>query len=535
MQPRSIELYEYDFVTVLGQRAADCGERGFLTFEEERYTFADAHRITNQLANGLLAAGVAPGDHVAILLDNSPDIVWYFLALGKIRAVAVPLNTAAKGELLGRFLRQARASWIVTSRTYLDRVADVASLCTDLKSGIVVGARGEQSTRLPFATVRHTECMSASADDPGVEVGFKDLACLMFTSGTTGPSKAIMWTHSSCFAQAAALAQAFGYTRDEVMYTCLPMFHGNALRSMYVALITGCRIALANRFSASGFWEDIRRTGATQFNLLGAMASILWNRPREPDDRVHAASNCMVVPIPSFGKEFARRFGVRLCTTYALTDFAYIAFLGPNEPEDKWDTAGRPQPDIELAILDENDFELPRGETGEICVRNRRPWTTSQGYFDMPQATVEAWRNLWFHTGDRGFLDADGYLHFKDRKKDAIRRRGENISSFEVEQIIAMHPQVHEVAAFAVRSELSEDEVMVSVVRRAGSDLNEEDLVRWAARQMAYFMVPRYVQFLDALPRTLTEKVEKYKLRAAAESNLSRVWDRQAQSIVIGR
>lgn len=531
-----IDIRTLDYVGVLQRRADADGGRTFLRFDEARYTFLDAQRITNRIGNGLLAAGVAPGDHVAILLDNCPEIAWYFFGAGKIRAAYVPLNTAAKGELLARFLRQSNASCIVLGAAYAGRVGEVAASCPDLKRCILVGGGIAAGTTLgAIEIIDHATVLEASDRPPGIPVRFSDLACLMFTSGTSGPSKAIMSTHAHSFMPAVSLARAFNYGPEEVMYTCLPLFHGNAVRSLFIAMVTGCSVAVGRRFSASGFWNDIRRFQATQFNLLGAMANILWAQPESPADREHGARKCMIVPMPAFAEPFARRFGIELCSTYALTDFAYVSFLSTADPRDKWQSAGKVQPDIALAIVDDDDFELAAGETGEICIRNRRPWISAQGYYGMPEATTAAWRNLWFHTGDRGYVDRDGYLFFVDRKKDAIRRRGENISSHEVEQIIGQHPAVLDVAAFAVASGMSEDEVMVNVVLRDGGRLGEEELVRWCARQMACFMVPRYVQFLPALPRTLTEKVEKFKLRAAAERDLSAIWDRERQGIELER
>jgi crotonobetaine/carnitine-CoA ligase len=533
-------IRELDYTTIVGRRAREDGARTYLRFEDEHYTFLDAHRLTNRVGSGLMQHGVARGEHVALMLDNCPEIAWYFFGIGKIGAVSVPLNTATKGELLARFLRQSRASCIVVASHLLERIVAVAAQCPELKRCVVVTGRGaaqaDEATAAPgLASITHHELMKAADGDPGVPVRFDDLACLMFTSGTSGPSKAIMSTHAHSFSPAIALAKAFDYGPDEVMYTCLPLFHGNAMRSLFIAMITGGSVAVGRKFSASNFFADVRHYKATQFNLLGAMANILWAQAPSPAERDHGASKCMIVPMPAFAEPFSERFGLQLCSTYALTDFAYVSFLSTADPKSKWRSAGRVQPDIEMAILDEDDFAVTPGATGEICIRSRRPWIAAQGYYGMPEATIAAWRNLWFHTGDRGYLDCDGYLFFVDRKKDAIRRRGENISSYEVEQIIGQHPAVLDVAAFAVASEMSEDEVMVSVVLRPGEPLGEEELVRWCARQMAYFMVPRYIEFLPALPRTLTEKVEKYKLRAAAEQRLASVWDREKHGIKLAR
>ena len=536
------EIRELDYTTIVGRRAREDGARTYLRFEDEHYTFLDAHQLTNRVGNGLMQHGVARGEHVALMLDNCPEIAWYLFGIGKIGAVSVPLNTASKGELLARFLRQSRTSCIVVAAHLVGRVAQVAAQCPELKRCVIVTGRGPaeaDEAKMPpgLAGIGHQELMKVAdvAPDTGVPVRFDDLACLMFTSGTSGPSKAIMSTHAHSFSPAISLAKAFDYGRDEVMYTCLPLFHGNAMRALFIAMITGGSVVVGRKFSASNFFADVRRYKATQFNLLGAMANILWAQAPSPADRDHGARKCMIVPMPAFAEPFSERFGLQLCSTYALTDFAYVSFLSTADPKSKWRSAGRVQPDIELAIVDEDDFPVPTGATGEICIRSRRPWIAAQGYYGMPEATVKAWRNLWFHTGDRGYIDGDGYLFFVDRKKDAIRRRGENISSYEVEQIIGQHPAVLDVAAFAVASEMSEDEVMVSVVLKPGEKLGEEELVRWSEKQMAHFMVPRYIEFLPSLPRTLTEKVEKYKLRIAAEQRLASVWDREKHGIKLAR
>ncbi|MDO8942201.1 MAG: AMP-binding protein, partial [Desulfobacterales bacterium] len=244
MSPSALQIREYTFANVIASRAQEIGERTFLLFEDQRYSYADLHRITNALANGLLAQGVGKGAHVALVLDNSPAMVWYYLALGKIGAVAVPLNTAARGELLGRYLRQADVSCVVTSPEYAGRLAEVAAGCPLLTMGILVGQQGAISEPLPgLRVVAHEILTDSPVHDPDVKVNFKDLACLMFTSGTTGPSKAIMSVQASIFAPAAAIGEAFGYGAQDVMYTCLPLFHGNAMRSLYVALLASSTIA----------------------------------------------------------------------------------------------------------------------------------------------------------------------------------------------------------------------------------------------------------------------------------------------------
>jgi crotonobetaine/carnitine-CoA ligase len=330
-------------------------------------------------------------------------------------------------------------------------------------------------------------------------------------------------------------ACAFGYKRDDVLYTCLPLFHGNALvGTCFSALAVGAAIALSRRFSVSRFWDEVSSMGATQFNLLGVMANFLWAQPPSPQDRSHRVRQCTMVPLPTFAHEFEERFGLQLTSIYALSDYGLGTLLPPGHPPEKRGSAGQPAPGVDLAILDDEDMAVPQGVVGEIALRAREPWTTGQEYWKMPEATVNSRRNLWFHTGDRGYLDPDGYLYFVDRKKDAIRRRGENISSWEIENIIQAHPAVLEAAAYPVRAE-SEDEVMVSIVCREGQPLEPADLIAYCREHMSYFMVPRYVEYLDKLPRTLTQKVEKYKLREQAELRLDSVWDREAAGIRVTR
>jgi len=521
---------------VLADAARRNGERTAVLFEDRRYSYAEMDRLTDRLANGLLAAGIAKGTHVALLMDNKPEILFLCYALGKAGAVTVPVNTAAKGELLAYYLTQSSCTAIVLDRPLLERFLAVAPQCPAIGRTIVLDEAGPfDASDLPGG-LDYRALEAGPEGPPPVDVRPWDLAYLMYTSGTTGPSKGNMMPHAEAITIGHNYVESFGYRPDDTIYTSLPLFHGNALMcSAYPALVADATLAISRRFSARAHWEEVRRFGATQFNLLGAMANILWSRPPGPEDREHKARQCMIVPVPAFGHEFEARFGLKLTSVYALTDFGNLTMLPPDHPPAKWRSAGQAMPDVTLAILDDDDMPLPAGEVGEICARNEAPWIATVGYWNMPEATAASRRNLWVHTGDRGYLDEEGYLYFVDRKKDAIRRRGENISSFEVEQIILRHGAVEDVAAYAVRSEMSEDEVMVSVVLRAGASLEPADLIAHCQANMAYFMVPRYVEFVADLPRTMTEKVEKYKLQARAAEGLATVWDREKAGIVVRR
>jgi len=517
------------------------GDKIFLKFLDRQYSYRDMHEISNRLARSLQASGIEKGQHVAFMMDNKPELLFLYFAVAKIGGVCVPVNTAAKGELYTYYLTQSDSTFLISDSGLVERFLTVQDQCPDIKRMVIVDdgrpVSAEVRKGLRLEIEEYEALLSAPADDlPNDIVQNSDLAFLLYTSGTTGPSKGNMEPHDMMVSGSISHAEYFGYTPDDVLYTCLPLFHGNALNTCALpALFADATLVVSPRFSASKFWEEVREYGVTQFNLLGAMANILWAQPESPLDRDNKARLCMMVPVPDFAREFEKRYDLKITSVYALTDFGGVTFLSPEHPPSKWKSAGQLRHSMTVAILDDDDYPMPPGVPGEICVRCDEPWTTALGYYKKPEATIESRRNLWFHTGDRGYLDENGFLYFVDRKKDAIRRRGENISSYEVEQIILHHPAVEDVAAYAVQSEMSEDEVMVSVECKKGHSLTYEELIRHCADNMAYFMVPRYVEFVPNLPRTMTEKVEKYKLKQSAQERLHEIWDREASGIIVNR
>jgi crotonobetaine/carnitine-CoA ligase len=525
---------------MVADKAALLGDKTFIRFEDRQYSYRDMDVLSNRIANGLAELGVTKGTHVALMIENKPEIILLYFALGKLGAISVPLNTAAKGELLAYYMTQSDSELVVSDLGLVDRIGAITSKTPKLRHIVYLREDKAPSPEPADPGLPKSEfdtLLKASDARPKAEVRFCDLHSLIYTSGTTGPSKGNMSTHAHALSCGFVLADAYGYRPDDVLYVCLPVFHGNAwLCSVLPAFVADASIALSRRFSASAFWDDMRRYGVTQFNSLGAMTNFLWSRPPDPRDRDHKVRQVMVVPTPKqFFHAFQERFGIEFTSVYALSDCGMVTIRGPKDPPEKWESGGKACEDVELRIVDDDDFEVPTGQTGEIVVRTSMPWLFAQGYYNMPDAIARTFRNLWFHTGDRGYIDKDGYIYFVDRKKDAIRRRGENISSFEVEQIVLKHDSVLEVAAFPVTSEHSEDEVMVSVVLRESRTLTEAELVAHCAENMAYFMVPRFVEFLPALPKTMTEKVEKYKLKAAAEQRLATLWDREKAGIKVSR
>jgi len=538
---RDYELHERTMGRILAEKAERIPDKTFLLWEGRSWTYAALEQMTNRYANGLRALGIGHGDHVAVMLPNCPEFFWVCWGLGKIGAVAVPINTAAKGDMLRYFIDQSDASCVVVDDEWVARLAAIQPQLAKVGRYVYRGeqapaACGLDASSAPVHALAELE--STDASRPALDaVSYDDVHLIMYTSGTTGPSKGVMCPHSQGHAVGRALTIDFGYRPDDVLYTCLPLFHGNAIwYTCYAALWADATIALAPRFSSTRFWDEIRASGATQFNTLGAMTNIIWQLPPGPHERDHKLRLCMTVPVPKeIYHEMQARYGVTLTSVFAMTENFAMTRFTPDDPPSKAGSAGRTRGACELRIVDDDERDLPAGEVGEIWMRPLQPGAMMKGYYKMPDATAREFVDGWFKTGDRGRLDADGYLYFVDRKKEAIRRRGENISAYEVELILSRHPAILEVAAIPVASEMSEDDVMVYVVRKPGHALTHAEVVRFANEHMSYFMVPRFVEFTDALPKTASEKLEKYKLKQDAQARRDALWDREREGIVIKR
>lgn len=539
--PHDYPLEQRTIGRVLADKAQRIPQRTFLLWQGRAYTYAELDVMTSRYANGFAALGIGHGDHVAVMLPNCPEFYWVVWGLGKIGAVAVPLNTAAKGEMLRYFIDQSDSSCVVIDDEWAERLSAVAPLLPKVRTYLHRAPAGAAPLRVDGAGLRVLPLDAADSSDssapPLDRVRHDDTQLIIYTSGTTGPSKGVMCPHSQGLWVGRQMATDYGYQPDDVLYTCLPLFHANALfYSSCAALWADASIALAARFSATQFWDDIRASGATQFNSLGAMTNIILQLPPGPHERQHRLRQCMVVPMQkALLTEIGQRFKVRLTSLFAMSENYAVTVFVPDDRPDKAGSAGSARGASELRIVDDDGTVLAAGQVGEIQMRPCFAGSMMKGYYQMPDETARAFVDGWFCTGDRGYLDADGYLFFVDRKKEAIRRRGENISAYEVEMILSKHPAVLEVAAVPVPSELSEDEVMVYVVRKPGASVSAAELVHFAVEHMNYYMVPRFIEFIDALPKTATEKIEKYKLKQDALSRRATLWDREREGIAVRR
>ena len=377
------------------------------------------------------------------------------------------------------------------------------------------------------------EFFAAPEDPVEADVLPEDALSIIYTSGTTGLSKGALGSHKFWVVCAEKMLDYRDGGKDDVFYTFLPLYHFNAqVLTLLTALVAEASMVLCDRFSASGFWDDIRKYGATQFNYLGAVIPILAKQPPRPDDKDNPAKIALGAGCPAnVMREVEERFGIMCLEGFGMSEIGIPIHVRTTDRREG--SCGKPMDIYDIRLVDDHDEPVPVGEPGEIVFRPREPYTMMTGYYNMPEKTLEAYRNLWFHSGDLGRQDEDGYYYFVDRKKDALRRRGENISSFEVERAINTHPAVLESAAVAVKSELAEDEVKICVVLQPGATLDPVELIRYADERMPYFAVPRYVEFLDALPKTPTERIQKYLLKEAGVTPTT--WDREAAGVKITR
>jgi carnitine-CoA ligase len=521
-------------VAALGRAVDAHPEHLFLDFGDERLTFGDTWRETLRLARGLHELDVRPGDTVISMLDNVPDAVLLWFANNLLGAIHVPVNTAYKGEFLRHQIDDTGARLIVAEAEYADRILAIADGLPQARNLL---RRGHGS--MPSSSRILVSSLDAHRRDKGklpeVVVHPHDLTMLIYTAGTTGPSKGCMISHNYACNLARQGIESSGRRPEELNWTALPLFHLNATAtSVLGSLLLGGACAIATRFSLSSFWPEIERTGARTANLLGAMIPLIAAMEDTPEMRRCKGQLRIArgAPFPADLEEVWReRFGVEVTGTpgFGLTEAALITSLPPGV-RGRPDTSGLRNADFDVRIFDDDDHEVPDGNVGEIVCRPRRPHVMFDGYWRRPEATVAVLRNMWFHTGDLGRFDDDGFLHFVDRKKDYLRRRGENISSFEMENTYRAHPAIDEVAVHAVASEFTEDDVKVTAVLAEGASLREEELFEWSIDHVPYFALPRYIEFRSSLPKSPVGRVFKYQLRD--EGCTPETWDREKAGVV---
>lgn len=504
---------------LIAELAEKEGERVFVQqIDGPDHTYKEFHRSALDWAAAFVALGVGSGDPVATMLPNGMTSYRCWIGLSWLRAIEVPINPQFLGQTLAYPLNHSQAQVLVIARRFVERLAPLAVGLPHLKTVVVPDADGELP-KLPWRVVGGAEFLNAGVPASYEPPRYHDAHAVIYTSGTTGPSKGVLQPWVNLHGMAAGMFPEDNPSDydDGGIFTCWPTFHSSGKFGMCAALLFGLRMVFRETFSVTSFWDDIRRYRCTHAPLL-VVSGLLMQQPERPDDRDNPLVRVGMYPmIPEF-KKFEKRFGVRVSAGYGTTESGWaVTTASPVNHK----VNGRPAPGYQIRIANEHGEELPAETIGEILVRHELPWRLNKGYLGMPEATAEAWRDGWFHTGDAGKFDAEGNLYFVDRIKDSLRRRGHNISSFEVEAEVLAHPGVAECACVGVPSEIAnkgdtvkDDDVKVFVVAIPGATLRGEELIKFLIPRAPKFMIPRYVEIVPELPKTPTGKVRKADLRA---------------------
>ena len=499
----------------------------------QNLSYANLVGCANAYARGLIRLGIRKDDVVAMLCENCVAQVHTEFAAARIGAIEVMLNTGLKGTFLAHQLRDSGAKVLIVERALLPNVLAVLSEVPSLESIVLLDSDpyGDQVPSraipiLPFSVLdQHSESDITGIDPPQ----WTDTCAIVYTSGTTGLSKGVQLSNNYICLFAELESRIWYRDKSDVFYSTGPLFHlaGKGI-GVLGSIYRGVRCVQEERFSASTFWRRVREENATATVMLGSVAMLLWGRERSDDEGIRTVVG---IPIPAdLHRPMEQRWNCTFECAYGLSECAPVVCTGPDAPM-KPGSSGKVTSDYyDVRIFDDNDCELPAGQVGEVVVRQLRPYSMLDAYWKNPDATLASMRNQWFHTGDLGRFDSDGYFYFVDRSKDYMRRRGENISSFEVESALARHPAILDTAVVSAASEVGEDEVKAFITLRPEMAIDFSELIAFCVDNMPYYAVPRYLKVLDELPRTPSGKVQKGPLRVRPNTEC---WDRERDGGIV--
>lgn len=509
-------------VSALATGADLFGDDPFLRMAGNEFSFAQAYESVTSVAAALKEYGISAGDRVAVMTDNCPEAVWAWLGTNAASAVDVPLNTAAHGGFLEGQLAAADPRVAIGTSEYLDRIADAR--LPSLELAVTIGEPAEMRFDPSVRQVSFDDLVAQGNNVRGRGTTRPDSAApatIMFTSGTTGPSKGVMIPQRYYSVWGRRASSYLGVTRGEVTYCVQPLFHVDARAYVLNAIFCGATSAVGNRFSVSNFWNEIRENRANAFSYIGTMLWLLYKQPESDSDRQHEVRVAGGAATPAeIHHEFERRFGIELREAYGMTESLFLAHADSGTPVG---SVGKLVPEIDGRLIDDDGSDVPPGSTGELIIRPTTPHCIALGYWSGTYGAERALAEDWFHTGDLLREDASGNLFFAGRKKDSIRRRGENVSAWEVEEAAMKHPDVLEAAAIGVPSPLGEEDVALLAMVKPGSPVKPEELREHLAQGLPSFAIPRYIEFVDSFPKTPSERVDKGKVRAIGLS--AAAWD----------
>jgi carnitine-CoA ligase len=524
---------------LLEERAKEKGTETYLESvnTKEKVTFGEVSEISNRIGHALQQLGIQKGDTVLTMLPNSFESVYAWYGCCTLGAIEVPVNIAYKGNVLEYTINNSEAKIMIIHESFLPRIFYLQENLQYLKKLIILGDSQPASTyeNSRFEITSWSSFLKSGTPEPVPgDVFYYDIAVLLYTSGTTGLSKGVMCTYIQEFETVKAVAPPNTLGPDDCYYCPYPMNHVTAKAMAYAMLIYGGRVAIRDVFSVSHFWTDVKYHRCTSTVLMGATITFLYNSPQHLDEINNPMRFVLAAPAIPEIEEFKERFGLEVCTVFNMTEICSpISSNGFITKDFNYKSCGKPRPGFTCKIVDENDEEVPVGAVGELIVRSDKPWRLNAGYWKNPQKTIEAWKNLWLHTGDAFYRDEAGNFYFVDRIKDCIRRRGENISSSEVEAEVNSHPKVLESAAIGIPSEYGEQEVKSVVVLHQGETMDPLELIEYLRPRMPYYTIPRYIEFVDEIPKTPTEKVKKAILREKGITE--NTWDREKAGVKIDR
>lgn len=519
---------------ILEDKAKTIGSKVFVHYKDEILTYDELNEKANRMANTLIKeAGIQKGDKVAVMLPNCADYVIVQFGVAKAGGIQVPINIQAKEDLLAHFLNNSEAKVVITDRQFLPLLQPIQNQLNQIRRVILypkeMGDEKKMFSR-EYEFISYQELFTGKASPPQTVVNRTNPVDIFYTSGTTGVSKGVVLPHNHHYHFGAIIAEWTRLGPEDVFYICLPFYHGvTQYMSVMPALLAEGSIAIAERFSASRYWEDIRNYKATVTWAVYTMSAVLMKQPEMKNDAENPLRVfCAIGISPELIESFEKRFGLKVLDMYGSTEQEAIAFTPYDEK--RYEAVGPiNRKHFDVKIVDEDDEELPPGRIGEIVSRPKEPYIQMMEYYKMPEETLKAFRNLWLHSGDLGYIK-DDWLYFVGREKDAIRRRGENISSYEVERLILSHPDIKECAAIPIPTELGEDEIKVVIVLKEGRRLTPQEILAFCQDKMSKYMIPRYLETRQNLPKTPTEKVEKVKLKE--EGITPDTWDREKGNYV---
>ena len=515
---------------LIEDRKAYSPDKVFMYYKEEGITYDEMDRYSNRMANALLSEGINKGDKVAIMLPNCPEFIYAWFGMAKIGAVEVLVNTQLSGSFLKHQIEIGECSAAVVSTSYLNSFLPILPELPALKTiiylpGVIPYGPPEGDNYYLF-----WDLLNLHPDDPPPESDIKpwDPLSIMFTSGTTGPSKAVLNCHKAYIRCGEDCARLVGLSNKDRCYCVLPLYHGNPqMMAVMSALWIGGSLVLRERFSASNFFRDARQYSTTYFTYVGTVLSILSKLPVEADEGDNPLKLGFGGGAPKeVWRAIEDRFKMTIYEAYGMIEAGCVTTIN-GAVSHKFGSIGIPRDCFEVRVVDPTDNELPTGEAGEIVVRPRETFVMFDGYYNTPEETLVSLRNLWFHTGDRARKDEDGFFYFEGRVKHTIRRKGENISSEAIENVINSHAKVFESAVVGVPDEIAEEEIKAYVIPKLGENLAPEEIIEWCRYGLPEFMIPRYIEFRTSFEKTGSEKIQKYKLQ---EEGIGGAWDRMAQN-----